>query len=41
MRIAYLVFDCQYGTHNSKYAIRIEEFLRKSDLGWMKEKNGN
>ena len=35
------VFECQYGTHNSKYAIRIEEFLRKSDLGWMKEKNGN
>ncbi len=33
------VFDCQYGTHNAKYAIRIEEFLRNSDLSWMREKN--
>ena len=35
------VFECQYGTHNAKYAIRIEECLRNSDLGWMKEKNGH
>ena len=35
------VFECQYGTHNAKYAIRIEECLRNSDLSWMKEKNGH
>ena len=35
------VFECQYGTHNSKYAIRIEACLRNSDLGWTGEKNGN
>ena len=34
------VFECQYGTHNAKYAIRIEECLRTSDLSWMGEKNG-
>ena len=33
------VFDCQYGTHNAKYAIRIEECLRNSDLSWMGEKH--
>ena len=35
------VFECQYGTHNAKYAIRIDECLRNSDLGWMGEKNGH
>ena len=35
------VFECQYGTHNSKYAIRIEECLRNSDLSWMGEKHGH
>ena len=35
------VFECQYGTHNDKYAIRIEECLRGTDPGWMGEKNGN
>ncbi len=35
------VFDCQYGTHNAKYAIRIEECLRNSDLSWMGEKHGH
>jgi flagellar motor switch protein FliM len=35
------VFECQYGTHNSKYAIRIEACLRNSDLSWTGEKNGN
>ncbi len=29
------VFDCQYGTHNNKYAIRVEELLRANDAGWM------
>ena len=35
------IFECQYGTHNSKYAIRIEECLRTSDMSWLGEKNGN
>lgn len=34
------VFECQYGTHNSKYAIRIEECLRTSEMSWLGEKNG-
>jgi len=28
------VFECQYGTHNAKYAIRIDKRLRGNDLGW-------
>lgn len=28
------VFECQYGTHNAKYAIRIEKSLRGNDLNW-------
>ncbi|WP_311224153.1 MULTISPECIES: flagellar motor switch protein FliM [unclassified Acidovorax] len=35
------VFECQYGTHNAKYAIRIEECLRSADANWMGDKNGN
>ena len=35
------VFECQYGTHNSKYAIRIEECLRNADVNWMGDKNVN
>ncbi|MGE8374659.1 MAG: FliM/FliN family flagellar motor switch protein, partial [Diaphorobacter nitroreducens] len=35
------VFECQYGTHNSKYAIRIEECLRGAEAHWMGEKNVN
>lgn len=35
------IFECQYGTHNSKYAIRIEECLRTSDMSWLGEKHGN
>jgi flagellar motor switch protein FliM len=35
------VFECQYGTHNSKYAIRIEECLRSADQNWMRDKNVN
>ena len=26
------IFECQYGTHNAKYAIRIEECLRGNDI---------
>ncbi|KAF1047640.1 flagellar motor switch protein FliM [Xylophilus sp.] len=33
------VFDCQYGTHNAKYAIRVEECLRGSDLNWIGERD--
>ena len=35
------VFECQYGTHNAKYAIRIEKSLRGNDLNWMGDRNGN
>ncbi|WP_198971836.1 flagellar motor switch protein FliM [Xylophilus sp. ASV27] len=33
------MFECQYGTHNSKYAIRIEHCLRGNDLNWIGDKN--
>ena len=35
------VFDCQYGTHNAKYAIRVEECLRGIEAHWMGEKHVN
>src|SRR3990167_6138953 len=35
------IFECQYGTHNSKYAIRIEECLRNADMSWLGEKDVN
>ena len=28
------IFECQYGTHNAKYAIRIDKCLRGNDLEW-------
>jgi flagellar motor switch protein FliM len=28
------VFECQYGTHNTKYAIRIDKSLRGNDSNW-------
>jgi len=34
------VFECQYGTHNAKYAIRIEKALRGNDQNWLGERNG-
>ncbi|WP_295849789.1 flagellar motor switch protein FliM [uncultured Xylophilus sp.] len=34
------MFSCQYGTHNAKYAIRIEESLRGNDTNWIGEKHG-
>ena len=34
------VFECQYGTHNAKYAIRIDKSLRGNDLNWMGERHG-
>ena len=33
------IFECQYGTHNSKYAIRIEKALRGNDQNWLGERN--
>jgi flagellar motor switch protein FliM len=35
------MFECQYGTHNTKYAIRIDNSLRNHDLDWMGDKNGH
>lgn len=35
------IFECHYGTHNSKYAIRIEKSLRSNDLNWLGERNAN
>ena len=35
------MFECQYGTHNTKYAIRIDKSLRNHDLDWMGDKDGN
>jgi len=35
------VFECQYGTHNDKYAIRVERSLRGGETSWMGEKHGN
>ena len=31
------LFECHYGTHNAKYAIRIDKSLRTMDQGWMGE----
>jgi flagellar motor switch protein FliM len=28
------IFECQYGTHNAKYALRIESCLRSNDFNW-------
>jgi flagellar motor switch protein FliM len=35
------MYECQYGTHNAKYAIRIDKSLRGFDLDWMGEKHGD
>jgi flagellar motor switch protein FliM len=35
------IFECQYGTHNNTYAIRIEPCLRSGESNWTGEKNGN
>ncbi len=29
------VFDCQYGTHKGKYALRIQRSLRGPDMNWL------
>ena len=33
------VFECHYGTHNAKYAVRVEKTLRGNDLNWLGERN--
>lgn len=34
------IFECQYGTHNAKYAIRIDKALRGNDQNWLGDNNG-
>jgi flagellar motor switch protein FliM len=34
------VFECFYGTHNAKYAIRVEKNLRGDDSNWIGERYG-
>ncbi len=34
------IFECHYGTHNAKYALRIDKALRGNDLNWLGERNG-
>lgn len=34
------IFECQYGTHNAKYAIRIDKALRGNDQNWLGDRNG-
>jgi flagellar motor switch protein FliM len=33
------VFDCHYGTSNGRYAIKIEQLVTSSELGWLGEQN--
>lgn len=35
------VFECHYGTHNAKYAIRIDKALRGNDQTWLGDRNGS
>ncbi len=35
------IFECHYGTHNAKYALKIDRSLRGNDLAWMGDKHGN
>lgn len=35
------LFECQYGTHNAKYAIRIDKSLRGNDLNWKGDQHGS
>jgi flagellar motor switch protein FliM len=35
------LFDCQYGTHKGKYALRIDRKLRGADMNWLGESYGN
>ena len=33
------VFDCNYGTSNGKYALKVNQLLTSSDQGWLGERN--
>jgi flagellar motor switch protein FliM len=33
------LFECNYGTHNAKYAIRIDKALRGNDQNWLGDRN--
>ena len=33
------IFECQYGTHNAKYAIRVDRCLRGGETGWLGDSN--
>jgi len=35
------LFECQYGTHKGKYALRIDRKLRGSELNWLGDTYGN
>jgi flagellar motor switch protein FliM len=35
------IFSCHYGTHNAKYALRVDQILRGNDVPWLGVKNGN
>jgi len=35
------IFECQYGTHNAKYALKIEKSLRGNDASWKGERHVN
>ena len=35
------VFDCHYGTSNGKYALKIDQLLTGSQMGWLGERNVN
>jgi flagellar motor switch protein FliM len=34
------VFECQYGTHNAKYAIRVDKRLRGNEGNWLGDQHG-
>jgi flagellar motor switch protein FliM len=33
------IYDCNYGTSNGKYAIKVEQMLTSPDLGWLGARN--
>lgn len=35
------LFECQYGTHKGKYALRIERKLRGTDMNWLGDSYGS
>jgi flagellar motor switch protein FliM len=35
------IFECNYGTHNAKYAIRIAKALRGNDQNWLGDRHGH